>query len=131
MALAILLTHLKTLYRRQLEIDAEVNAAEREIFAVEEASTAVPTTPRRARPRPATGTSSGTSSPPSREMARATLAAMRELGAGQPVTKRDLAARLGLSTIATTHRLRRLRASGFVVRIGRDRYQVVKEVPPL
>ena len=64
-------------------------------------------------------------------MAKKTITAMRAVGDGQPVTRRDVAAKLGMSDYATTYRLQRLQSLGFVERVGNQHYRVVDIVPDL
>ncbi len=130
MALAALLAHYKNLHRQQLEIEAELNAVEREILATESVSDRVESTPKLKRdPRPKSH--SKTMSPATREMARATLTAIRAVGAGHPTCRRDVAEHLGLSDSGITYRLQILQAMGFVERVANDRYRVVDIVPDL
>lgn len=144
MSLAPLIVRYKSLLKQLVEIEAEAKAVEREILATEHgtvASAPAPASPaevaRRPRrkpgpkPRPKAPELPKTITPTTREMARVTLTAIREAGSGQPVLRRDLARHLGISDYAATHRLRRLRAMGFVEGVADDRYRVVDIVPDL
>ncbi len=87
--LSELIARLKHLYRQQIEVDAELQVVEREILAIE------------GRP-PAAGVKAGpgpkrrsTSKRPgiTADMARPTLAAIRDVGGGQPTKRRAIAKR--------------------------------------
>ncbi len=135
----------KSLHRQKLKIEDELESIERQITDERhERDTAViassppqsttspkPKAATRPRAKPKASGAKGQLSRVTQEMARKTITAIRDAGAGQPVTRRDVSAKLGLSDYATTYRLQRLQTLGFVERVGNQLYRVVDIVPAL
>jgi len=126
----------KSLYRKQVAIDAELKVVEREILAIDRTRPAAASTsniPRTAthKSKPKAPSAKGQLAPVTREMAIPTLTAIREAGGGEPVLRRVIAKQLGIGDYACTYRLQRLVALGFVERVGVTHYRVAKEVPEL
>lgn len=132
----------KSLHRQKLKIEAELESIEREITDARHEREASATKPKpqarskskvapRSKAQPRTKGAKGQLSPVTQEMAKKTITAMRAVGDGQPVTRRDVAAKLGMSDYATTYRLQRLQSLGFVERVGNQHYRVVDIVPDL
>jgi len=129
--LSSLFERFKSLCGKQAEIAAELRAVEREILAIDCTKAPAPKPAPRAAAKSKLRPSKGQLSPVTRAMAMKTLAAIREVDAGQPVLRREISKQLGIGDYACAYRLKRLQAIGFVERVGGTHYRVAKEVPDL
>jgi hypothetical protein len=103
----------KTLYRQYIEL-------EREIAAVEKQMTEVGSSPRTTARKRSTKADLV-------ETVRQTVKVLRD--AGEPLPRREIAVRLGLTPLATSYRLAKAMELRFVERVGSGRYQTTNVVP--
>lgn len=108
-----LLKQLQALYRQHAQVEYQIAEVERAIIATDKGTTR----PRRPRPKPAEAV----------EPAREIIRVLRE--AGEPLPRREIASRLGLTPKAVTRRLQTAVAAGLVERAGGALYRVSKVVP--
>lgn len=103
----------KTLYRQYIELEREIAALEKQI-------TEVGSSPRATTRRRSTKLELV-------ETVRQTVKVLRD--AGEPLPRREIATRLGLSPLATSYRLKKAMALRFVECVGAGRYQTTTVVP--
>jgi len=126
----------KSLHRQKLKIEAELETIERQIVG-ERDNEAAPQPKTKAKPKSPPKSQPKTKPGPehlaeaTKTIARKTITAMREIGAGKPVLRRDVAKSLGISDYAMSYRFRRLQAVGFVEKVGGTHWRVVDIVPEL
>jgi hypothetical protein len=112
-SLPILLKKLETLLLQRVEVEHQIVSVKQEIVAANKPA------PKRGRKR---GTTAETV-----ELVKATVKVLRD--AGQPLPRREIAARLGITPSAVVYRLQKAMAAKFVERVSGGRYRVTNVVP--
>lgn len=107
----------KTLYRQYIELEREIAAVEKQMTEV--GSTPRTTTTRKPRKR--------STKLELVETVRQTVKVLRD--AGEPLPRREIATRLGITPLATSYRLKKAMELRFVERVGSGRYQTTNVVP--
>jgi hypothetical protein len=103
----------KNLYRQYLELEREITGVERQIKDVGNSSRKAPR--KRATKRELV------------ETVRQAVKVLRD--AGEPLPRREIATRLGITPLATSYRLKKAIALRFVERVSSGRYQATNVVP--
>jgi methylphosphotriester-DNA--protein-cysteine methyltransferase len=103
----------KTLYRQYLELEHEIVAVEKQITTA--ASSPSKVTRNRATKCELV------------ETVRQAVKVLRD--AGEPLPRREIATRLGISPLATSYRLKKAMELRFVERVSSGRYQTTNVVP--
>lgn len=104
----------KTLYRQYIELECEIAAVEKQM-------TEVGCTPRTTTKRKRSTKIELV------ETVRQTVRVLRD--AGEPLPRREIATRLGISPLATSYRLKKAMELRFVERVGSGRYRTTNVVP--
>ncbi len=109
--LPTLLKNLGALHRQQVQIERDIADAEREILAV---ASAVRPEPKSRRKR--------VSAADVAELVKDVVILLRD--AGDPLSRQEIASRLGMASSVLSYRLQRAVGAGFVEKVGRGHYRV-------